>query len=85
MRDLKRYIQLFRKLRSDKNTKWPDATLNRSPYKPFLLLSVIDLFAQGGITTNLIELTTDLADSFDLYCRQVMPLDWQCNIGHGSS
>ncbi len=80
MKDLERYIQLFRKLRSDKSAKWPSATLNRSPYKPLLLLSVVDLFAQGGITTNLIGLTTDLADLFDLYCRQVMPLDWRCNI-----
>jgi len=80
MKDLERYIQKFRKLRSDKGTKWPNATLNRSPYKPLLLLSIIDLFAQGGITSNLIELTTDLADLFDLYCRQVMPPDWKCNI-----
>jgi len=80
MKDLERYIQVFSKLRSDKSTGWPNATLNRAPYKPFLLLSVIDLFAQGGIATNLIELTTDLADLFDLYCRQVMPPDWRCNI-----
>lgn len=80
MKDLEKYIQMFRKLRSDKSTKWPNATLNRSPYKPLLLLSIIDLFAQGGITTNLIEFTTDLADLFDLYCRQVMPPDWRCNI-----
>lgn len=80
MNSLEKYIQLFRKLRSDKSTKWPNATLNRSPYKPLLLLAIIDLFAQGGITTNLIELTSDIADLFDLYCRLVLPSDWQCNI-----
>lgn len=80
MEDLERYIQMFGKLRSDKSGKWPIATLNRSPYKPLLLLSIIDLFAQGSITTGLIEITTDLADLLDLYCKQVMPPDWQCSI-----
>lgn len=78
--DLNHYIKKFRTLRSDRNARWPSASLNRSPYKPLLLLSVIDLFAQGNITANLIELAPDLVELFDLYCLHIMPQDWRCNI-----
>lgn len=80
MEDLEKYVRAFATLRSDRSASWPDTTLNRSPYKPLLLLSVIDQFTQGSMITNLVELTADLAESFDLYCRQVMPPDWRCNI-----
>lgn len=80
MTDLNYYVKKFRKLRSDRNANWPDATLNRSPYKPLLLLSVMDLFAQGRITLNLVELSSDLGELFDLYCLQVLPSDSRWNI-----
>jgi putative restriction endonuclease len=80
MEALEKYVRAFTTLRSDRSANWPDTTLNRSPYKPLLLLSLIDQFTQGSMTTNLVELTTDLAESFDLYCRQVMPPDWRCSI-----
>lgn len=80
MTDLDHYIKRFRKLRSDRNARWPAASLHRSPYKPLLLLSVMDLFAQGSITSNLIELTPDLGELFNLYCSRIMPPDWRCNI-----
>jgi len=75
-----RYIKRFKKLRSDRNANWPAGSLHRSPYKPILLLSVIDLFAQGSVTSNLIRLTPDLGELFHLYCSQIMPPDWRCNI-----
>jgi putative restriction endonuclease len=61
---LERYAKKFSKLRSDRNANWPEASLGRSPYKPLLLLAVMDLFAQGELTTNLIRLTPDLGDIF---------------------
>ena len=80
MTNLDHYIDRFRKLRSDRNARWPANSLHRSPYKPLLLLSVLDLFAQGIVTSNLIKLTPDLGELFNLYCSQIMPPDWRCNI-----
>ena len=37
------YLQEFSKLRTDKNrNKWTQATNFKSPYKPFLLLSILE-------------------------------------------
>lgn len=36
-------------------THWSAATRHRAPNKPLLLLTLIDLFAQGLITANWIE------------------------------
>ena len=54
MQLLDHYIKKFQKLRSDRNSPWPELSYGRSPYKPLLLMAVIDLFEQGQITTNLI-------------------------------
>jgi putative restriction endonuclease len=57
---LEDYIQRFAKLRTDASPfRWSAATSHRAPHKPLLLLALTDLFAQGTITSNLIELTTD--------------------------
>lgn len=80
MTEMDHYIEKFRKLRSDHAASWPETSRKRSPYKPLLLLAVIDLFAQGSITTNLIELSSDLSELFDLYCLKVMPPDSRWNI-----
>lgn len=77
---LENYIDRFQKLRSDRNAQWPVASLYRSPYKPLLLLSVMDLFAEGSVTDNLIRLTPDLGELFSLYCSLVMPTDQRNNI-----
>ncbi|MDP8938738.1 MAG: hypothetical protein M3N10_00285 [Actinomycetota bacterium] len=45
-----------------------------------LLLSVLDLFEQGLIQSNLIELTPDLGDLFTRYWADVMPPDRQGNL-----
>ena len=53
---LERYLQMFANLRTDKGRdRYPEITYHRAPHKPFLLLSIIDLIAQGRITQNLIE------------------------------
>ena len=70
---LSKYIDRFKKLRSDTNRrKWPDATLRRAPHKPLLLLTVLDSFAQGIIKSNLIEITPDLVDLFTIYWARVI-------------
>ena len=48
------YLIAFSKLRTDVNRNtWTEATNYRSPYKPFLLLSVMDLIAYGSVTQKL--------------------------------
>ncbi len=44
------------------------------------MLAVIDLFGQGSIRSNLIELTLDLGETFTLYWSRVMPPDQRGNI-----
>ncbi|MFH1934976.1 MAG: hypothetical protein ABIN18_25845 [Pseudomonadota bacterium] len=47
---LEKYLKSFSNLRTDKNCKrYPALTDHRAPHKPFLLLSVMDLMAQGQI------------------------------------
>jgi len=74
------YAINFTKLRRDPAKGWPTSTLGKSPYKPLLLLAVLDQFDQGQITQNLIELTPDLGNLFDLYCAVVLPPGMVCNI-----
>ena len=63
----------FARLRTDSSSaRWPAETRHRAPYKPFLLLAVMDLIAQGLIQTNCIEFKADLIDVFDLYWRAIM-------------
>ena len=76
METLDRYLQAFSNLRTDKSrARWPALTTYRAPYKPLLLLSVLDLAAQGALPVNLVELTPDLGDLFARYWQQVMPPD----------
>lgn len=78
---LETYKKAFSKLKLDSVTgRWTEATNNRSPYKPFLLLAILDLVAQYQITTNFIELNTDLVDVFDLYWTKVIGQDKNGNI-----
>ncbi len=75
------YIGAFANLRSDASrARWTELTKHRAPHKPLLLLSVIDLFSQGNIRSNLTELTPDLGETFTLYWSRVMPPDQRGNI-----
>jgi hypothetical protein len=63
---LENYLQMFAKLRTDKGRdRYPEITNHRAPHKPFLLLSVMDLLAQGRITQNLIEPSYELGFGSD--------------------
>jgi putative restriction endonuclease len=71
---LDKYTRMFSNLRTDKGrNRYPAITMHRAPHKPFLLLSVMDLIAQGQITTNFIAPTFDLLDTFNSYWSSVMP------------
>jgi putative restriction endonuclease len=71
---LEKYLQMFGKLRTDKGRdRYPEITYHRAPHKPFLLLSIIDLIAQGRITENLIEPSYELGDTFNTYWVAIMP------------
>jgi putative restriction endonuclease len=70
------YLRAFSKLRTDSSpARWTADTTYRAPHKPFLLLAVMDLIAQGLIQTNLIQLNADLMDIFDLYWVKVMGVE----------
>lgn len=74
------YLQKFSHLRTDRTNSWTDATLGNAPHKPFLLLSVLDLFAQSQITTNIIEITPELGELFAGYWSKVMPPERHGNL-----
>ena len=68
------YLQGFANLRTDRGrNRYPAVTLYRAPHKPFLLLSIMDLIAQGVITENFIAPSFELVDTFNLYWSQIMP------------
>jgi len=53
---LDKYLQMFAQLRTDMGRdRYSEITYHRALHKPFLLLSVVDLIAQGRIAQNLIE------------------------------
>lgn len=68
------YIHKFAHLSVNKNSqKWTAVTTHRAPHKPILLLVVLDLFEQGSVTANLIELTPELGELFTLYWHKIRP------------
>jgi putative restriction endonuclease len=78
---IKTYVDRFAKLRTDTSaSRWSATTRHRAPHKPLLLLSIIDLFAEGEIAANLIELTPELGELFTLYWARVMPPDQRGNL-----
>ncbi len=61
-------------------THWTEETRFRAPNKPLLLLAVLDQFAQGSVTGDLIELTPELGELFAGYWSRVMPPHRHGNI-----
>ena len=71
---LSTFIKAFHNLRTDKNrNRYPVLTKHRAPHKPLLLLSVMDLIAQGEITTSFIEPALELLETFNTYFARIMP------------
>jgi putative restriction endonuclease len=70
---LDQHIKSFSRLRTDKNRKrWSALTTYQAPHKPFLLLSIMDLIAQGLIVQNFIEPSFELLDTFNTYWSNIM-------------
>ena len=69
------YLTKFSCLNTDKSRqRWSAATCHRAPHKPFLLLSIMDLIAQGQIVENLIEPSFELVDTWNGYWNAIMPI-----------
>jgi len=80
---LEKYLQMFSKLRTDKNRKrWSALTCFQAPHKPFVLLSVMDLIAQGQIVENFIQPSLELVETFNLYWAGIMPLGTKGNMAY---
>jgi putative restriction endonuclease len=71
---LEKYITAFSRLRTDKNrNRYPSFTNHRAPHKPLLLLSIMDLIAQGQIGENFIEPSYELVEAWNIYYSRIMP------------
>jgi putative restriction endonuclease len=71
---LEKYLKSFSNLRTDKNrNRYPAITGHRAPHKPFLLLSIMDLIAQGQVIENVIEPSYELVDTWNTYYSSIMP------------
>jgi putative restriction endonuclease len=80
---IEEYLQIFAKLRTDKNSKfWSALTCYQAPHKPFVLLSVMDLIAQSQIVTNFIQPSLELVETFNLYWAAIMPLGTKGNMAY---
>lgn len=76
-----RYARRFARLRRDvSRARWTQGTRNGAPHKPLLLLSVLDLFEQGRVRSDLIELNPDLGELFTRYWMRIMPPDRRGNL-----
>ena len=72
---LDKHLKSFSRLRTDKNRKrWSALTTHQAPHKPFFLLSIMDLIAQGAINQNFIEPSFDLVNTWNGYWNAFMPL-----------
>lgn len=66
------YTKKFTKLNIDRKPYWPETTYHWAPYKPLLLLSIMDLMAQHVIDANLIRFDANLMDAFELYWTRIV-------------
>ncbi|TKB25146.1 HNH endonuclease [Desulfopila sp. IMCC35006] len=65
---LDQYLSSFARIRVDRSRgSWTALTNRASPYKPFLLLSILDHIASGQITKNFIEPSFELTETFQEY------------------
>jgi len=68
------YARRFARLRTNRNRKvWSEVTAYQAPYKPILLLCVLDLFDSGEIPSNFVEISDDLVELFGKYVERVLP------------
>jgi putative restriction endonuclease len=78
---LQSYLHRFTHLHTAANrVHWTADTRHKAPNKPLLLLAVLDQFAQGSVSGDLIELTPELGELFAGYWSRVMPPHRHGNI-----
>ena len=72
---IEEFFSKFSKLNTDRGRhRWSAATCHCAPHKPFLLLSIMDLIAQGQIVENFIEPSFELVDTWNGYWNAIMPI-----------
>ncbi len=72
---IEEFLSKFSKLNTDRGRhRWSAATCHCAPHKPFLLLSIMDLIAQGQIVENFIEPSFELVDTWNGYWNAIMPI-----------
>jgi len=75
------YAKRFARLRTNRNRKvWSEVTAYQAPHKPILLLCVLDLLDSGKISSNLVEISDDLAELFGRYWERVLPFSRPGNL-----
>ena len=75
------YVDKFRKLKKDRSAKrYVGSVQYSAPHKPFLLLTVCDLFAEKRFSENLITLTPEMIDLFQQYWLKLMPAEVKADI-----
>jgi putative restriction endonuclease len=80
---LSTFIKSFSSLRTDKNrNRYPAFTTHRAPHKPLLLLSAMDLIAQGQITSSFVEPSLELLETFNTYYARIMPPGSATSMAH---
>ena len=80
---INKYFKSFSRLRTDKNRKrWSALTTHQAPHKPFLLLSIMDLIAQGAINNNFIEPSFELVETWNGYWNAFMPIGHRSTMAH---
>lgn len=83
MTTLDDYVAKFSRLRTYKDrNRWSTLTGHQAPHKPFVLLSVMDLMAEGVITKNFIEPSLELLDTFNRYWARIMPVESRTTMAY---
>jgi putative restriction endonuclease len=57
--------------------QWPLSPQHRAPYKPLLLLALLDLLDAGRLLPDSMIVVEDLADRFAEYCAALARLGWK--------
>lgn len=83
MSDLTTYRDAFAHLRRERSPRvWSAKTAFAAPHKPLLLLSVMDLFADGELDSPLIEISSALENRFTRYWVSVANRAYAGDIVH---
>lgn len=83
MGTLDKYVEAFSNLRRERTRGiWKKGTAGGAPHKPLLLLCILDLFAEGELTTPLIELSSALEARFENFWLSVTHRPYDGDLVH---